>query len=282
MKGQMRKEPAGDRGAGPCGRLLVAALCLALVLLAAGPAAARLTEAQLQRIGNRIFFNECGGKTEHLVAWNEREAFASLGIGHFIWYPAGVEGPYDESFVDLIRFMRGRQVALPPLLLQNVSPDCPWPDRDAFLKAAGSPEMATLRLFLQQTIPLQTRFMLTRLEAALPRILGSAPPDKRRRIRLNYGRVARFPMGVYALADYVNFKGEGVLSTERINGAGWGLRQVLEEMDPLEGTINPLAAFSRSATRVLTRRAVSDPRPVVRERWLPGWLARVRTYAPDH
>ena len=32
------------------------------------------------------------------------------------------------------------------------------------------------------------------------------------------------------LIDYVNFKGEGVLETERYRGRGWGLLQVLEGM----------------------------------------------------
>lgn len=50
----------------------------------------------------------------------------------------------------------------------------------------------------------------------------------------NFYKVAtdRYPCGLYALMDYVHFKGEGVLSTETINGAGWGLRQVLEQMNP--------------------------------------------------
>ncbi len=42
--------------------------------------------------------------------------------------------------------------------------------------------------------------------------------------------MAASPNGVYALVDYVNFKGEGTLATERYQDHGWGLLQVLEGM----------------------------------------------------
>ena len=46
-----------------------------------------LSDEEINLIGQRIFRNECAGKIEYLTAWNEGEEFASLGIGHFIWYP---------------------------------------------------------------------------------------------------------------------------------------------------------------------------------------------------
>jgi hypothetical protein len=85
-------------------------------------------------------------------------------------------------------------------------------------------------------------------------------------------------MGRYVLVDYVNFKGEGLLPEERIEGQGWGLLQVLLEMDPPEGRNDPLRAFSAAADRVLTRRAAADARPHVKKEWLSGWRRRLATY----
>jgi len=60
----------------------------------------RITSAALQQIGQRLSQNETGGRYENLVVWNLGEEFPSLGIGHFIWYPAGYQGPFTETFPD--------------------------------------------------------------------------------------------------------------------------------------------------------------------------------------
>jgi hypothetical protein len=77
------------------------------------------------------------------------------------------------------------------------------------------------------------------------------------------------------LVDYVNFKGEGTLPSERYKGQGWGLLQVLEEM----GDRPPLLEFRRAADTVLTRRVKNSPPGRGESRWLPGWKNRIRTYA---
>ncbi len=82
--------------------------------------------------------------------------------------------------------------------------------------------------------------------------------------------------GTFALIDYVNFKGEGTLLTERYNGQGWGLLQVLEAM-PGEG--DATRAFSQAAKAMLARRVRNAPPERHEERWLPGWEARVERYA---
>src|SRR5690606_40272199 len=64
-----------------------------------------------------------------LVHWNEGEAFPSLGIGHFIWYPEGVEGRFVESFPQLIAYMSQRQASVPDWLRGLDPLDAPWPDR---------------------------------------------------------------------------------------------------------------------------------------------------------
>jgi hypothetical protein len=51
--------------------------------------------------------------------------------------------------------------------------------------------------------------------------------------------------------DYVHFKGEGVLPTETTNGVGWGLRQVLEQMDGSNSSEqDPIAAFVDIAKKI--------------------------------
>ena len=45
-------------------------------------------------------------RAEYLTHWNEGEDFPSLGIGHFIWFPEGVDAPFDEQFPALISYLR--------------------------------------------------------------------------------------------------------------------------------------------------------------------------------
>ena len=84
----------------------VTAAALPCALLATTPAVslaqAQLSGCDLERIGKRIWQNEAAGSVEGLTSWNSGEDFASLGIGHFIWYPAGPDGPFEESFPQLI------------------------------------------------------------------------------------------------------------------------------------------------------------------------------------
>ena len=46
-------------------------------------------------------------------SWNAGEDFPSLGIGHFIWYRAGQQEIFEESFPQLLSFLKRQQVALP-------------------------------------------------------------------------------------------------------------------------------------------------------------------------
>src|SRR6476620_9650805 len=92
--------------------------------------ARELGGAELDRIGKRIWQNECAGSVDGLTSWNSGENFASLGIGHFIWYPSGVEGPFEESFPKLVSWLERSGVNLPKWLPDTK--DCPWPERQSF------------------------------------------------------------------------------------------------------------------------------------------------------
>ncbi len=95
---------------------------------------------------------------------------------------------------------------------------------------------------------------------------------------MQFHRVAETPQGIYALTDYVNFKGEGISGTERYQGQGWGLLQVLQQMPG--NTSDPIMEFADVAECVLTRRIRNAPqkRHAIEARWLPGWEVRIETY----
>lgn len=246
---------------------------LGVFLVHSAPAAISLSHAEALRVGRQIWQNECGGTVAGLTSWNAGEDFASLGIGHFIWYPAGDDGPFEESFPDLIAYARKRGAKLPDLLLQTG--DCPWRTRGEFRAAENGKGMSQLRRFLADTIDLQADFLVQRLQGALPKMLAAAPASERGKIEHNFQRVARSATGCYALIDYVNFKGEGVLATERYRGRGWGLSQVLAGMSE-QGEAT--RAFADSAGAVLRERVRNAPPERKETRWLPGWLNRVATY----
>jgi hypothetical protein len=138
-------------------------------------------------------------------------------------------------------------------------------------------KLTGLRDLLASTVGQQARYAALRLEAALPKMLEAAPAAERDKIRTEFYRVANSPGGLYALMDYVNFKGEGTSPTERYQGEGWGLLQVLAGMSD---SGSPTAAFSKSADRVLTRRVELSPSARGEKRWLPGWRNRLATYIP--
>src|SRR5690606_38477757 len=82
----------------------------------------RLNETQKAAVGRKIWQNESGGTVDGLTAWNAGEEFPSLGIGHFIWYPAGFKGPFEESWPAFISFALQRGANPPPVALQRHSP----------------------------------------------------------------------------------------------------------------------------------------------------------------
>jgi len=229
------------------------------------------------RVGRKIWQNECDGTVAGLTSWNAGENFASLGIGHFIWYPAGVHGLFEESFPAFVRYVQKRGAKLPEVLLAHKSENCPWNSRAEFLAAESSPKMNQLRIFLTGTIDLQADYLVERLRGALPKMLGAASADERGKIEERFNRLASRAHGCYALIDYVNFKGEGVLSTERYQGRGWGLLQVLEGISDESGA-SPLGEFADSAERVLRERVKNAPPERNEGRWLTGWLKRVDSY----
>lgn len=244
------------------------------VVSGGGGVADSLRPEERYRIGRLIWRNECGGTVEGLTSWNAGEGFASLGIGHFIWYPVGMEGPFAESFPGLLRHLSARGVRAPAWLAG--SPDCPWTSKADFDRAFLSPRMVELRRFLEATIDGQTSYVVARMEAALPKLLAAVPPGQRAMVRERFYALASSAEGIYALVDYVNFKGEGIHPSERYRGQGWGLLQVLQGMERSPRGPASATEFGRSAVRVLSRRVANAPRD--ESRWLAGWKNRCATY----
>ena len=256
------------------------ALLLAASLAAAAPApdlsAIHLTTTQAHGIGVKIWKNEAGGKVELLTHWNKGEDFGSFGIGHFIWYPSGKRGPFTESFPAALAEIAASGQELPAWL----KGPCPWPDRDAFYADFQGPRLIELRALLARTVDVQALHAAHRLENALPAILAAAEPLEREKLKNRFDAVAAAPNGVYALVDYVNFKGEGVNPTERYAGLGWGLLQALELTADAPAGQPSIAAFAAGADAALTRRVANAPveRREREQGWLPGWRVRLKTY----
>jgi hypothetical protein len=123
--------------------------------------------------------------------------------------------------------------------------------------------------------------MVARLQGSLAKMLDEVPPADRANVWQQFYRVAGTPQGCYALVDYVNFKGEGTLHTERYHDQGWGLLQVLEQMHATTPGASAVDEFSRSAATVLKRRVQNSPPARNEARWLPGWINRVNSYGQN-
>ncbi len=229
-------------------------------------------------IGKTIFQNECGGKQENLIAWNRGEDFPSLGIGHFIWYPKGKEGPFEESFPAYLDYARKSGVRLPNFIRSMKDVDCPWPSRREFMNSRNTPSMKQLHAFLMSTTREQTLFIVARLQKAIPRLLEAATDEKKQHVGRQLERISGSSRQLFALIDYVNFKGEGLKPSERYNNQGWGLLQVLEEMEGVEPGPLAIHDFIQAAEVVLTRRVANAPFWRSEHRWLSGWINRIGYY----
>ncbi len=230
-----------------------------------------LSPQDADSIAVRIWKNECGGTVQGLTCWNQGENFASLGIGHFIWFPANSHEPFQETFPELLKYIQSQEATIPKWLLE--ADGCPWKTRDAFYQDIESPRMKELRQFLLETKSLQAAFIEKRLSQGLPQMIRSLPKEKQANVILIFTKLSQTPRGAFALIDYANFKGLGILQTESYNDRGWGLLQVLLNMK--SATVED---YILSAQEILTERVKNSPPERNEERWLKGWLNRIQSY----
>ncbi len=239
----------------------------------------QLSTGQKKAIGMQIWQNEAGQKYDLLVFWNPHEAFPSLGIGHFIWYPAGEAEQYTQTFPQLLDYFTEKKIKLPAWLAKARRKGAPWKNYEDFKLHAKDAQTQELRKLLFNTIDLQLDFIIKRLDGAWQHIQKEADPAKRSIISRHFKQLSETPSGLYALIDYLNFKGEGTNSNERYNGKGWGLLQVLQAMPSDIPANNLVAAFAQGAEQVLKERVNNAPSNKSHEhKWLNGWYKRINTY----
>lgn len=243
-----------------------------------------LQAGQLRAIGEKIYQNETGSNPAHLIAWNNGEAFPSLGLGHFIWFPEGTDSPFTETFPNLLQYLQTQNIAIPSWLQEHQH--CPWRTKQEFTDAKNSQQMQELRALLSATFEQQVAFIYERMRRSLAMMLAELDTaETQNLVSSRFQALATTELGMYSLIDYVNFKGEGIAATEKYNNQGWGLLQVLLNM-PLETagleTKNQHLAFTQACDAVLTRRVKNSPQKEVEQNWLPGWRKRCGTYSNIH
>lgn len=243
----------------------------------------QLSQKQADYIAQKVWQNEGAGLDKYLIWWNKGEDFASLGIGHFIWFPKDHTERFREVFPMVVAFIQQKGVKMPSWLTPYS--DFPWQSKAAFFEAKKKKTQRYKELFafLKATMPYQAEFMADRLSKALPQMLETIDDTKKAElIKRRFYEVMHNQddsvneRGLYVLLDYTNFKGEGTLKSERYKGQGWGLLQVLEHMDDKEP--NKQKAFAQSASRMLDRRIKNSPPKRGEERWRQGWNKRLDTY----
>lgn len=268
--------------------MLKALLCISVVMLMLACASSgadeplALSQKQLTNIGEKIYQNETGGNAKYLISWNNGEDFASLGIGHFIWFPPKLDSKFTESFPGLVEYLQSQNVALPAWLSRST--DAPWHNQQEFVNAKHSKQMQDLRALLEATFAQQVAFIYQRMQNALPKMQNALQNDEDLQQRINEQQLAKqfyalasTELGMYALIDYVNFKGEGSSPKERYQGKGWGLLQVIANMDKQSKSIH--ASFADSCKQVLARRVRLSTNQATEQKWLAGWHKRCQSYS---
>lgn len=228
-------------------------------------------------IAAQIFENECGSKIENLTCWNEGENFMSLGIGHFIWYPRDTKKIFVESFPEMLNYFESTGKNLPAWLKQLRIEGLPWSSREEFHRDFDGDLASNLRKWLAKTFNFQAGFIVANAKNTIDSLTATLPSDEQEEINRKFQAIINEKHGCYPLIDYINFKGRGSRPQERYNGQGWGLLQVLEEMQLIEDS-NPIIEFVAAAERVLERRVQNAPPEKNEARWLPGWKKRLQTY----
>lgn len=238
---------------------------------------ARVENSQAEEIAKKIWHNETGSSKEKLLHWNSNEDFLSLGIGHFIWYPKEKKTNFEEAFPLLIKYMLDENIDVPTWICNAAC--CPWDNKESFLAALSSDQVKELRSFLINTMDIQGKYMIAKTPQILHEIIHHPSIEKKKTKILNVlDQLSKTREGLYALVDYLNFKGSGISLSERYQGKGWGLMQALNELSEYPSSITA-KDFSAEAKKLLESRVDHAPDSEKEKKWLSGWINRVNTYA---
>lgn len=250
-------------------------------------AAITLPAGELAEIGQKIYQNECASKPENLLHWNANESFASLGIGHFIWFSKStnqIDLRFEEQFPELVRFI-DQQQRLPADLVW-LKGAAPWQSKQTFVDFKNHADSLKLKQWLIQTQGLQAQFIWQRFLDRLAR-LKQQNALKSPKVSVILQQMLQNSKTRFALVDYVNFKGWGDNPKERYRNQGWGLLQVLRQTAQTIEHANGgekfsehtfLNAFVTSAKQVLNQRIENAPASKNETKWRNGWFARLDQY----
>jgi hypothetical protein len=243
------------------------------------------------QIGNKIFKSETGGDKSKLVFWNPKEAFPSIGIGHFIWMPSNRSVSFlQDVFSEFLNFCAEKGVVFPAWLQKNQK--CPWVSRGDFMSrmegGSGLCDVKKLRSFLFFHKRIQTEFILVNFLKNLPKVIESLPGPMQEPATEYCNLLLSTPEGCFALIDYNHFKGPGLENHPEYNNKGWGLKQVLERVvkrihgEAFDGDWlkEPLDIYIESAKDTLTNRVENAPihKREIERSFIEGWFNRLDRY----
>jgi hypothetical protein len=222
-----------------------------------------------------IYMNETGGNPDALIIKNDKEAVCSLGIGHFIWYPAGVERQYKETFPGLLRKLQktdGVFKGAPDVVIPST---CPWSTSTDLEAAKGSEVYKRIMMGLTSPVGkrVQIEYMTERARDAIAETIGEDPLAKKKVLDL-----LATEQGTYAVIDYINFKGNSAV-VETYGDFQWGFKTAIHVMSENE-TLKPEVRFQIAVETLLEMR-VEEAKKLGKDEasFLPGWLKRVNTYS---
>ncbi len=241
------------------------------------PQASDLTDDQLLEIGIKIWQNQCGvwdrpGKVTHdmkqgITDWEAD--YAQIGIDQCIWYPADQDKIFQEDWPRAAQALKDKGYPIEDWMLGA----CAWNNSEEFFADFNGDRLKSLRKMLAKRAIIieQAHCIATRLDESLDKMKvaidtesGITEGEKtvlKQMVSDHFYKVATddYPRGLYALMDYVHFKGEGVLPAETINGVGWGLRQALEQMDDkIIAKKGAVAAFVNAAITMFPSRKTNE------------------------
>lgn len=272
------------------------------------------TDQDYAKIVAYVAGNEFQNNPEGAIDWNDGEAFASLGIGHFIWYPKDVEQRFTESFPKMARFLLQNwpdesslndearshyRYARNFFYTRDEVRFCPWNTKTEFLKwKRENPHGWSSLIFFLNHAPvkrIQVDYLNADFQMSLVALIDDLQGEENLRAmealegitlaqvidieRHTILNLLQSKAGATALMDYTNFKGDGIDTRMRYQSVGWGLQQVLFWAQSSEqSALSNLQAFSRAALRTLLRRSELASNPIERDQWIHGWANRVLGY----
>lgn len=213
-----------------------------------------------------------------------------LGIAQNLWLPEGSNSIFQTEWPTVAQRLQELGCKIKPWMLEG----CPWSSQEAFDTDFNSKKMVWLRTHLskKKLVLAQAFCIAERLQRAMDpsspdSLLTGLTEEQSTLVQKNFDLVVHCfnPSGIYALIDYVNFKGEGRLDgSEKFVGVSCGLLQVSLNIQTPEEVANDetiINAFVEGAKVTLNNRIIyhkiQDPNSNDRQYW-NMWVAHLSDY----